>query len=257
MTRLKKTRAVAELAAKALFARDQEATSSARFLIASKVASWLGDYQLYKRTHAWLEDEQFLQVWKSFREGDDKIRDRRFSLYQLARSAQNLRGDTAECGVWRGAGSYLICKATEAPGRMHHVFDSFEGIAEATARDFSNHHDQHQWQAGEFATPRSIVEHNLSGTNTRFYPGWIPTRFREVADRDFAFVHVNVDLYEATKQSVEFFYHRLVRGGLLVCHDYGFVDAPGAKAAFDEFIADKPERHVIHLTSGQGFIVKR
>jgi O-methyltransferase len=255
--RLDRARTLAKLTARAVLSRDREATSSVRHLLASKVASWLGDYQLYKHTHAWLDDREFLQIWQTFPEGDDKIRDRRFSLYQLARSTENLSGDTAECGVWRGAGSYLICKATEAPGRTHHVFDSFEGLAEATTVDFSAKADRHEWKPGEFATPMSVVERNLAGTNSRLYRGWIPDRFAEVADREFVFVHVNVDLYEATLKSLEFFYPRLVRGGLLVCHDYGFVNAPGAKAAFDEFAANNPERHVIHLTSGQGFIVKR
>jgi hypothetical protein len=228
-----------------------------RHLLASKIATWLGDYQLYKHTHAWLDDAEFLKIWRAFPEGDDKIRDRRFSLYQLARSVANLAGDTVECGVWRGAGSYLICRATAIPGRTHHVFDSFEGLPEATTRDFSTNVDQHPWKPGEFATPISVVEHNLAGTNSQLYRGWIPDRFAEVSDRKFTFVHINVDLYEATLKSLEFFYSRIVPHGLLVCHDYGFTSAPGAKAACDEFISNKPERHVIHLTSGQGLIVKR
>ena len=32
--------------------------------------------------------------------------------------------------------------------------------------------------------------------------GWIPTRFQEVADRHFAFVHIDVDLYEPTRDSL-------------------------------------------------------
>ena len=102
------------------------------------------------------------------------------------------------------------------------------------------------------------VGRNLAGCeDVCFYEGWIPERFDDVADCEFAFVYVDVDLYEPTYNSPDFFYERMVPGGILVCDDYGFVDCRGARDAFDEFRADKPERYVIHLTSGQGLIVKR
>jgi O-methyltransferase len=90
-----------------------------------------------------------------------------------------------------------------------------------------------------------------------YHRGWIPERFDEVKDLQFAFVHVDVDLHEPTRDSLVYFYERLVPGGILLCDDYGSAACPGAKQAFDELIADKPERSVIHLPTGQGFIVKR
>ena len=51
----------------------------------------------------------------------------------------------------------------------------------------------------------------------------IPTRFDEVADRSFCFVHVDVDLFEPTRESIAFFYPRMVPGGVMLFDDYGFV----------------------------------
>ena len=50
---------------------------------------------------------------------------------------------------------------------------------------------------------------------------------------------------------------RLVTGGILLCDDYGYHTCPGARKAFDEFAATTPEQSVVHLPTGQGFIVKR
>jgi hypothetical protein len=85
--------------------------------------------------------------------------------------------------------------------------------------------------------------------------GVIPDRFREVEDRRFSFVHVDVDLYEPIRDSIRFFYDRLNAGGVLLCDDYGFLACPGATLAVDEYLASKPEA-VVALSSGGGFLVK-
>ena len=76
-----------------------------------------------------------------------------------------------------------------------------------------------------------------------------------MADRAFSFVHVDVDLYEPTRDSFAFFYERLSPGGILLCDDYGCTTCPGATKAADEFLADRPEK-MISLDSGGGFFIR-
>ena len=71
------------------------------------------------------------------------------------------------------------------------------------------------------------------------YNGWIPDRFKEVENKKFQFVHLDVDLYEPTRDSLNFFYPKLVQGGVIVCDDYNFSTFPGAKKAWDNFFKDK------------------
>ena len=69
-------------------------------------------------------------------------------------------------------------------------------------------------------------------------------------------MHVDVDLYSSTRAAFEFFYPRMVSGGVMVCDDYGapaYVDA--AKRAVDEMFADRAE-YPISLGTGQCFVVK-
>ena len=86
--------------------------------------------------------------------------------------------------------------------------------------------------------------------------GLIPSRFPELDERSFSFVHIDVDLYQPTFDSIAFFYPRMIQGGLILCDDYGFTSCPGAKKAIDEFMADKPEC-VVQLPTGQALILKR
>jgi len=131
-----------------------------------------------------------------------------------------------------------------------HLFDSFEGLPEPGAEDGS------YWHAGDLACSEEAARRNLAGFDrVEFYRGWIPSRFPDVADHRFCFVHVDVDLYRPTCEALEFFFPRLHPGGMLVCDDYGFDSCPGARRAMDDFFVDRRER-IIHLPTGQGMVIK-
>jgi len=245
---------------RAFTTQSEERRNEHRFLLAAAIAKKLGGFRLYKHSHTWYRDTDYLNIWKRFPEARSTapIKDKQWAIWQLARSVSGLQGDTAECGVYRGAGSFLILAATEGQSRMHHVFDSFEGLSTPVNVDLPVDPKAHRWQKGELGASLELVQKNLSqfSSRVRFHRGWIPTRFSDVGAESFSFVYIDVDLYQPTLDSLKFFYPRTVKGGLLVCDDYGFIDCPGARKAVDEFLADKPER-VIHLTSGQGVVIKR
>jgi O-methyltransferase len=51
------------------------------------------------------------------------------------------------------------------------------------------------------------------------HPGWIPSAFSAVAGRSFSFVHLDVDLYQPTLDSLDFF-PRLADGGAIITDNY-------------------------------------
>jgi len=178
--------------------------------------------------------------------------ERKWIFSQLMRLVSHVPGDTAECGVNLGASSYLICRAnlSSPHEKWHHGFDSFEGLSKP------GDHDGTYWQGGDLAASLEACQQNLAEfERCTLYKGWIPDRFPEIAGKAFSLVHVDVDIYEPTRDSVEFFYPRLSAGGLLVCDDYGFTTCPGATRAVDEFLNDKPEK-MIALPDGGGVFIK-
>lgn len=238
---------------------NSERRYTSQFELLDAVSRRLG-FRLYNKHLQWHADDDYLRTWNELRPGEQTVKDRRFVVYSMARSLENLPGDTAECGVFEGASSFLICRATEDAGRArpHHVFDSFQGLSEPGARDCPSDRLAFRWRKHDLCSPLDTVQRNLARFDfVHYYPGWIPERFAEVANRRFSFVHVDVDLYQPTMDSLQFFYDRMVPGGILLCDDYGFTTCPGARCAFDEFVASRPERSVIHLSTGQGFIVKQ
>lgn len=221
---------------------------------------------LYKPHLLWLLDpswrrpyERYLQLDARKRRSALRIIDRRFTVVQMAASVRKLSGSTAECGVRRGVGSALICTALQGTyddAQRHFGFDSFEGLAEPTEEDRSRWGDGLWWRKGELSNPIDVAQANLEGFPfCQLVRGWIPQCFAPAADHRFRFVHIDVDLHDATRDSLAFFYPRLVNGAVILLDDYGLASCPGARTAAQEFFADKPEP-IVELATGQAFVIK-
>jgi O-methyltransferase len=209
-------------------------------------------YKFSEFARSYLEDEVFLAYYKRFMDaGNWHSLDRKYTLNELLRQVEHIRGDIAECGAYKGVSAFLMCQALSDSPSLVHLFDSFEGLAEPLPVDGS------YWKKGSLSTGEQALRDTLVGfENYRVYTGWIPERFLDVADLTFRFVHVDVDLFEPTRDSLEFFYPRLASGGILLLDDHGFSTCPGATKAADEFFADKPEQ-LSRLPTGQAFTLKR
>ena len=200
----------------------------------------------------WWDNQDFTRYLQRYDELQRLNTDRRWMLYQLLRLIEGIAGDPAECGVYKGASSHLILCAnrTAAYPRTHFAFDSYAGLSQPDAID-----GQH-WSSGDLSVSLDQVRSNLARLGkVELMQGWIPQRFPEVAQRSFAFIHVDVDLYQPTLDSIEFFYPRMPPGAVFVCDDYGCSTCPGATAAIDGYLADKPEK-MLALPDGGGFFIR-
>ena len=186
-------------------------------------------------------------------------RERHYTLTQLIDSVGSLDGNVVECGCWRGLSAYQTASILQKNSfsNTFYIFDSFEGLSKFEEEDtplFGLEDEERRRK--EFACGEDIVKENLKEFNFIDYKkGWIPTRFTEVEDEKFSFVHIDVDMYQPILDSFEFFYNRMVVGGVIVFDDYGFTYFPGAKKAVDEFMEDKDD-FFIALPSGQAFMIK-
>ena len=217
------------------------------------VAAVYPKYKFSEYGRIFLEDEKFLHYYKQFMDANNwHSLDRKYTLNQLLKLTLHLEGDIAECGTYKGASAYLMCQTyQDAPDVVIHLFDSFEGLSTP------NHHDGDYWVEGALTTSQEDLETTLAPfDNYRIYKGWIPTRFNEITSLNFRFLHIDVDLYQPTIESLNFFYERIVPRGIILMDDYGFKTCPGAKQAADDFFFNKPEQ-IIKLPTGQAFTVKQ
>lgn len=167
-------------------------------------------------------------------------------IYSLARAQMKMPGAIAEVGVYKGASAKII---SELKGdKALHLFDTFEGLPQASEHDRGVH------KIGQYTCSLESVQDYLQGyPNLHYYKGLFPDSAINVSDDRFCLAHFDVDLYEGTKACLEYFYPRMIPGGIMVTHDYDIL--AGVRKAFEEFLADKPES-LIELPTTQCMVVK-
>lgn len=223
-----------------------------RYYLAEKLAgSVYPKYKFSDFSRIYLEDEAFMAYYERFMDpGNYRTYDRKYFLNELLKLSARTSGDLAECGTFRGVSAHLLCAHGTRHDRKIHLFDSFEGLPEPDFRD------GRWWKRGDLAAgPKALGETLGEFSNWKAYPGWIPSRFSEIKDFSFSFVHIDVDLYQPTLDSIEFFYSRTNPGGVILLDDYGTWTCPGAKEALDQFFSDKAEE-IIMVPTGQGFVIR-
>ena len=182
------------------------------------------------------------------------------TLWQQVRylDRYGIDGALVECGTWRGGsvGMMALAHLAACPtaDRRLHLFDSFEGLPEPTAKDGT--------KAAQYASGRTTgaleridactapLEENralLEGAIgypselLTYHQGWFQETVPVAAPSlgPIALLRLDGDWYESTVVCLEHLYPLVPPGGVVVIDDYGHWE--GARRAVDEFIAETAE----------------
>ena len=203
----------------------------------------------------WTEDKDFVKLHNDFNlicninnEMDNALYARIYVLRQLAKyqSISNPNLSFAETGVYAGMTMFFTA---EYCNKYFLGIDSWEGVSEP------GEFDTEYFKTVKLKSEMAWAKNNLSRyNNIELKKGWIPEVFKDIEDKTYSFVHVDVDLYEPTKESIEYFWPKIVSGGVLICDDYGSYKTEGARKA----VNDSFERHnILELPTGQAIIWKK
>lgn len=168
------------------------------------------------------------------------------TVIQSPREAHHL-----EVGVYRGGSAKFISNALnwqQSPARLY-ACDTFSGHPEVDRGVDTRH------QIGDFSgVEREDVMRYLSGQNNiEVVVGSIMESAGQVPNEPLGLLHIDVDVYPATKFCLERFSAQVQ--GAIVVDDYGFTTCPGAKVAVDEFVAVRPGWKLFHLITGQALLI--
>jgi O-methyltransferase len=179
-------------------------------------------------------------------------RDRLWILAGALRQTGALAGEVWELGVYQGGSALLLRRLLEqeAGGATLRLFDTFSGMPEVDGA-----RDKHK--AGDFADTSLQAVRRVVGAPPwiDYREGCVPETFAGLDSSAIRFAHLDLDLHGSTRAACEFVYPRLAAGGIIVFDDYGFWTCPGARAAVDEFFADKREIPLA-LPTGQALVSK-
>lgn len=162
-----------------------------------------------------------------------------------------------ECGVYTGS-SLIACgsMARDAGIPFHFTgLDTFEGLPDLSEKDISLSPENAAYlNTRLFAdTSMDVVRQKVKeaglARSVELRKGLFADVLPTLPERRYDFVNIDCDLYEPHLQCLEYFYSRVVPGGVIFFDDYHSVDYPMARHAVDEFMRDKPER-LAHLRFG-------
>jgi O-methyltransferase len=219
----------------------------------------VGEYSLcypwnYPIYTPWFE-KWFQDMYGPIRDHTLVTEDRCYMIHKFARYCTNIEGDFAECGVYKGGTAFLLALSmtyNSCHDRNLYLFDTFAGMPAFANEDPSGHKE------GSFGgvSLDAVTSYLQKFSFVVFQPGIFPETFDLVKERKFAFVHIDVDLYQSAMDCCSFFYSRMSKGGVMIFDDYGFPQYKLAeRRAVDEFFEDKPESPIA-LNTGQAFIIK-
>ena len=191
----------------------------------------------------------------------------RLDLVQYFLATLPVPGARAECGAYRGATALLLCHARRSRqpgfrGDDFYLIDSFSGTSTSGAHDRipvrgadGTTRMEDFFPAGKTDTSAELVRGFFGDfPHAQICAGWIPQVFATLPERDWAFVHLDLTLYEPTLASLEYFYPRLSEGGVILCD--GSIFCPGVQTAWNEFCARRNLAFIV-LGHREHIIVKQ
>lgn len=161
------------------------------------------------------------------------VKSRILFLQRFAERAykEKINGSAAEAGVYRGEFAKHINRCFY--DRKCYLFDTFEGFTDydiqkeqARSLTFANHLKK---VSAEETMAKMPVKDNIVMRIGRFPE----TAFG--IDEKFAFVSLDMDLYEPTLAGLRFFYPLMSDGGVILVHDYFNRAYPGIEKSVDDF----------------------
>ena len=100
------------------------------------------------------------------------------------------------------------------------------------------------------------VVKTFSSFNTKIIKGIVPNTLEECKADKICYLSIDMNCVEPEIAAANYFWDKLVIGGVVILDDYGFPLHIEQKKAFDIF-AKEHYQSILYLPTGQGVIIKK
>jgi len=222
----------------------------------------VGDFQYgvvvpFANYSPWVSDIDFNNIYNEVKSHTLVDIFRSFELWELTKAIHNLDKNASfiEIGVWRGGTAGIIGRRLSLLNSNINFYlaDTFVGVAKASEKDTFYNGSEHS------DTSQEIVENLLSNKYHKYkiLKGIFPNETSCLIDDEivFGFCYIDVDVYESSKDIVDWIWSRLIKGGVIIFDDYGFHTCDGVTKFVNEQ-KNKSDRVVIHNLNGHAVMIK-
>ncbi len=186
------------------------------------------------------------------------MRWRYYIVCWFAKMANELEGDFVECGVYKGGyslalASYLNFKETD---KSFWLLDTFNGLVK-------EHLSPEEISSGLFEHYQNRYEECYEAVKKTFEPypnykiirGPVPDTLPQCKAEKISYLSIDMNIAEPEIAAANFFWDKMVTGGIVILDDYGFSSHINQKLAFDDWAKEK-KVPILCLPTGQAIIFK-
>lgn len=198
-------------------------------------------YQKAKETNPW---PNFTLQWRTY------------IVCWFADYVKNLEGDFVECGVNTGAYSRAVVDFINFPEtkKKFYLFDTFNGLDETLVTDGEKKVGIDKY-FGVYKDVYQQVVDTFKPFNVKIIRGAIPSTLDLCDAEKICYLSIDMNCVEPEIEAVEYFWNKIVTGGVIILDDYGFPMHINQKIAFDKLAKEK-NVEILCLPTGQGIIFK-
>ncbi len=174
----------------------------------------------------------------------------------FANVVKNLEGDFIDCGVNTGFCTMAVIKYTDFDllNKKYYLFDTFYGMDPKYSSEYEMKR-HHTLGYGKDKNLYDSVKERFKDYNVELVPGPIPETLSKVKIDKVAYLSIDMNTVIPEVEALNFFWDKIVKGGVIILDDYGYPGASEQKRAHDEFARSKGVE-VLSLPTCQGLIVK-
>jgi O-methyltransferase len=180
-------------------------------------------------------DKEFVEVYQKM--GHQTMIDGSgcYLLWHLIRETANLEnGAILEVGTFKGGSGSLISKSARQHGINNKIYlcDTFSGTVKAGEKD-------NYFKDGELSQPSIDLVRNLLSdfklNDVEVIKGIFPEESCDkVKDDKFRFCHIDVDIYQSAKDTLDWVWPKMVQGGIVLFDDYNCHNCAGITSLVNE-----------------------
>lgn len=162
----------------------------------------------------------------------DFVREKTLELLIDEIKRKNITGSCAELGVYRGEFARKINGSLS--DRTLYLYDTYEGFNDSEVKNDNSINWGTKLEHFKDTSIESVLNHMPAREKCVIRKGFFPETFTEQSER-FAFVSIDVDLYDPIKNGLDTFYPLLNKGGYIMIHDYNNLIFEGTAKAVREY----------------------
>lgn len=180
-----------------------------------------------------------------------------YTVCWFAKQASFLEGDFVECGVNTGAYARAIVEyiGFDKLPKNFYLLDTYEGLVKEQISDLEAKAGINEYLKSYRNVFEEVQKTFAPFPNIHLIKGMVPDTLPLCKADKVAYLSIDMNVVAPEIAAANYFWDKVVKGGIIVLDDYGFPQHIHQKYAFDEFAKQK-NVEIMALPTGQGIIVK-